>query len=80
MQMEISVDSDYYIDLLVVGTSILVGAEAGSAYPGYGTVIGAGVGAIFGTAELLYDQYNQYVKPVMLQKVNHFRNQFKFTR
>jgi len=63
-----------------VGTSIVVGAEAGSVVPGYGSLIGAVAGGIFGGAELLYDKFNQYVKPVMQQKVNHFSNQFKFAR
>ncbi|WFB70004.1 RHS repeat-associated core domain-containing protein [Chryseobacterium sp. WX] len=63
-----------------VGTSIVVGAEVGSIFPGYGSAAGAVVGGIFGTAELLYDQFNQYVKPVMQQKVNNFSNQLKFAR
>jgi len=63
-----------------VGASVLIGSELGSVVPGYGTAIGAGVGALFGVGELLYDQFNQYVKPVMIQKTNHFKNQLKFTR
>ncbi|MGE8555280.1 MAG: RHS repeat-associated core domain-containing protein [Chryseobacterium jejuense] len=63
-----------------VGASVVIGAEIGSIVPGYGSAAGAVVGGIFGTAELLYDQFNQYVKPVMQQKVNNFSNQLKFVR
>lgn len=60
-----------------VAASIIIGAELGSVVPGAGSAVGAGVGGIFGVGELLYDQFNQYVKPVMIQKVNHFNNQIK---
>lgn len=63
-----------------IATSIVAGAEIGSVWPVWGTAGGAVVGGIFGVGESLYDDFNQYIKPVLNQKINHFKNQVRFAR